>query len=285
MVVEPLPAAQDFMQVWTSVRGRYDALVVERLGFRPPLHEVATYALRGGKRLRPLLAELVGRVAGARAEAITEVAVSVEYLHTASVLLDDLRCMDDARERRGQPPAHVRFSEAQAILAAVALVSRAYACLIETPVDRSEVRLSMARLACETVAVGMAPGQALELGARAPDSADAVRLVHAGKTASLFQLTAQLSCLCGEATEELSEKLARFAALFGRAYQIVDDVADREEPGEGHANLARAVGARAALSEAKELLREARSLASADPDGGLEACVDWLRQWVDRGAR
>ncbi len=281
MVVEPLPAAQDFMQVWTSVRGRYDALVVERLGFGPPLHEVGTYALTGGKRLRPLLAELVGRVAGARAGAIAKVAVSVEYLHTASVLLDDLRCMDDARERRGQAPAHVRFSEAQAILAAVALVSRAYACLLEAPVDRPEVRLSMARLACETVAVSMAPGQARELGARAPDSADAVRLVHAGKTASLFQLTAQLACLCGEASEELGERLARFATLFGRAYQIVDDVADREKHGEGRGNLARVAGSDQAAAEARELLREAGGLASIDATGGLAACVGWLGRSLD----
>jgi geranylgeranyl diphosphate synthase type II len=150
----------DLVLVWTAVRERYDRLLVERLDLDPPLDAVATYALAGGKRMRPLLAELVGAVVRAPGPVVTDIAIATEYLHTASMLLDDLRCMDDAAERRKVPVAHRKFSEAEAILTAVAILSAAYTVLIEAPTGRPQVNLAMTTAACAAVGQSMASGQA-----------------------------------------------------------------------------------------------------------------------------
>jgi geranylgeranyl diphosphate synthase type II len=277
MVAADVP---DLAPFWSTLRGRYETLLVERLEIEPPLREVALYALAGGKRVRPLLAELVGRVVDAPARAVVEVAVAAEYLHTASMLLDDLKCMDAATERRNAPAAHVRFSEAEAILSAVALLSRAYALLLAAPTGRAETNVAMASVACATVGGAMAPGQAIELG-QAPDDAAGVRSVHARKTASLFAMVARLACLCGNATEEVAGRVVDYASRLGVAYQIVDDVQDGSSPGEARANLARVAGVEPSRRLARDEIRAARAAAQIDATGKLGALLDWLEQELD----
>ncbi len=279
---DPAPAALDFSAYWSALQARYAPLLVDRLGLDAPLRDVARYALAGGKLLRPLFVELVGRAVGAPPAAVTEVGIAVEYLHTASVLLDDLPCMDDASTRRGQPPAHVRFSEAEAILTAVALTSRSYALLLAAPVARPQANQAMARLACDTVAGAMAVGQAIELGCDASASPERVRTIHEHKTASLFGLAGSLAAAAGAASPSVAEPLVRCATLVGRAYQILDDIEDRHERVESSGNLARAVGLPAAATEARELLGAARR-AVADVHGadGLRACVEWFERRLD----
>jgi geranylgeranyl diphosphate synthase, type II len=275
--------AGDLAPYWGALRERYEVLLADRLDLDPPLNEVARYALAGGKRVRPLLTELVGRVVDAPVGVVVEVAVATEYLHTASMLLDDLECMDDAAERRNAPAAHVRFSEAEAILTAVSLLSRAYALLLEAPTGRPEANIAMASMACATVGRSMAPGQAIELG-RAPADAGSVRTVHARKTASLFSMAARLACLCGGANPDVAERLADFATHLGVAYQIVDDVQDRGSPGEARANLARMVGIERSRWLADCEIRSARPAAELDTTGSLGALLDWLEQEVVRAS-
>jgi geranylgeranyl pyrophosphate synthase len=276
-------AAGDLAPYWGALRERYDVLVGDRLQLDPPLDEVARYALSGGKRVRPLLVELVGGVVDAPARVVEEVAVATEYLHTASTLLDDLSCMDDTRERRNAPAAHVRFSEAEAILTAVSLVSRAYALLLEAPTGRPEANVAMATMACATVGRSMAPGQAMELG-RAPADAGSVQIVHGRKTASLFTLAARLACMCGNASPEVAERLADYATHLGAAYQIVDDVQDRGSPGEARANLARVLGADRSRVLARDEMGSARPAADLDATGRLGALLDWLGRELDAAA-
>src|ERR1019366_1756657 len=151
VATKPSPVAGDLSESWRVLRERYALLLVDRLRLDDPLRAVAIHALQGGKRIRPMLAELLGRALGAPQDAVADVAVAVEYLHTASVMLDDLPCMDDAVERREVPAAHVRFSEAEVILTAVALLSRSYAVLLLAPVRLEDCR-GMTLLASETVA-------------------------------------------------------------------------------------------------------------------------------------
>jgi geranylgeranyl diphosphate synthase type II len=266
--------------IWSELRERYETLLAERLDLDPPLSEVALYALSGGKRVRPLLAELVGPVAGAPAPVVTEIAVAAEYLHTASMLLDDLQCMDAAAERRNAPAAHVRFSEAEAILCAVALLSRAYALLLAAPTGRAETNVAMASVACATVGGTMAAGQAIELE-RAPVDAAGVRGVHTRKTASLFTMVARLACKCGNASDDVAERIVQYASHLGVAYQIVDDVQDRSSPGEARANLARVVGVEPSRSLARDEIRAARAAAEIDGTGNLAALLGWLEQELD----
>lgn len=262
---------------WEALSAGLEPRLAARLGLEAPLGDVAAFALAGGKRLRPLLADLVGRVAGASPQARAEVGVAVEYLHGASLLLDDLACMDDARERRGAPSAHVRFSEAEAILASVALTSRGYAVLLEVPGASREARLSMAQAATRTVTAFMASGQALELKGDVGDVRD-VQGIHARKTAALFTLSAELAAIAGRAAADVTERLVSLAMLFGLAYQIIDDLEDHRAPGEARANLARVAGEQDAADLARQHLAGARAGAlDLGPEGALLVeLVDWL---------
>jgi geranylgeranyl diphosphate synthase type II len=278
VATQPSRAARDLSESWRALRERYAVLLVDRLGLEGSLLAVASHAIQGGKRLRPMMAELLGRALRAPSEAVTDVAVAIEYLHTASVMLDDLPCMDDAVERRGVPAAHVRFSEAQAILTAFALVSRSYAILLLAPNDGR----GMALRACETVAGTMALGQVTELADDAVHSREVIERIHEQKTASLFGLLGRMVAGCAGASLQLTEDVASFASLLGRAYQIIDDVEDRAEPGEARANLARVVTVDAARREARDRLAAAREIiASVDLTGELAALVGWLEGRLD----
>jgi geranylgeranyl diphosphate synthase type II len=273
--------ARNLAEAWAALRDRYEVLLVDRLGLDSPLREVATHALQGGKRLRPMLAEVLGRALHAPAEGIAEIGIAVEYLHTASLLLDDLPCMDGAVVRRGVEAAHVRFSQAEAILTAVALVSRSYALLLLAPRGPDATR-AMALDAIATVATTMAPAQAMEL--RSPDAPtrDAIGRIHDRKTASLFGLLCHLVASCAGASTEVTETAVSFATLLGRAYQIIDDIEDRDQPGEARVNLARVVPVAVATADARERLAEARRvIAHVDATGELAALVEWFSERLD----
>jgi geranylgeranyl pyrophosphate synthase len=176
----------------------------------------------------------------------------------------------------------VRFSQAETILAAVALTSRSTALLLSAPGIRAQTCVVMARLACDTVAGAMAVGQAIELGHDDGVSPERVRSIHERKTASLFGLAASLAVACGPGTAGLAEPLVRFATLLGRAYQIIDDIEDRLDPSHAGGNLARAVGKQEAALEAANLLRAARrTVADLPAADGLRACVDWFERRLD----
>jgi geranylgeranyl diphosphate synthase, type II len=265
-------------EAWPALRDRYAVLLVDRLGLVGHLRDVAIHALTGGKRIRPMLAELLGRALRAPEGAVTDVAIAVEYLHTASLMLDDLPCMDGAKERRGAATAHARFSEADAILTAVALVSRSYSVLLGARVG-PDAASAMAHHAIETVARTMAPGQAMELSASSTSSREDVEHIHTEKTASLFGLLARLVAISAGASAEVTDRIVAFATLWGRAYQIADDIEDRDEPGEDRANLARILTIEDARAEAAQRLSEARALVrELDAAGELGELVAWLER-------
>ncbi|HEY3821003.1 MAG TPA: polyprenyl synthetase family protein [Polyangiaceae bacterium] len=267
---------------WEDTRRRYDGLVVERLGLRGRLGEVATYALAGGKRIRPLLAEAIGEALAAPSDAVTRVAIAVEYLHTASLLLDDLPAMDRARERRGVEPAHLRFSEADAILAAVTLVARSYAIMLGDREDDMGMRHSMAQRVSSTI-VGMAGGQSLELAIDTEARRDDVESIHQRKTAALFALVARLISTATGADDSTMTSFVRFAEAFGAAYQIWDDLQDRGVEGEQRGNLACLVGADPARQMARAHLRGARDALGqlGTPSTLLSLCVEWLSESLE----
>src|SRR5713101_5010981 len=127
---------------------------------------IAEAVLSPGKRLRPLVALASGRLARAPLAAATAVAVAVEYLHAASLVLDDLPSMDDARRRRGRPALHVTHGVATAELASVALVARAFEVVAQAPETTAATRARVcAELAAAIGAAGCCAGQAADLAA------------------------------------------------------------------------------------------------------------------------
>ena len=160
--------------------------------------------------------------------ASTAVAVAVEYLHAASLVLDDLPSMDDARRRRGRPAIHIVHGVATAELAAVALVARAFEVAAQAPdtPPRTRVRV-IAELARAIGAEGSCAGQAADLAADPSSlSLEDLEAIHARKTGALFVAAVRGGALAGGAGDDTLEVLTIFARNLGLAFQITDDMLD-----------------------------------------------------------
>ena len=201
------------------------SLPESRLARAGSLNEALEYAVfPGGKRLRPALALLAARLAGADAAQGLAVACAVEFLHTSSLILDDLPSMDDADVRRGRPALHLVYGEGVAVLAAVALLNQSYALLSEAACgDGSALLRAAARCVGSD---GMVGGQVVDLVTRAAAADEEALASRDLKTVALMRLMMTAGALaCGAGVEETST-LADFGECFGRAYQVCDDVRD-----------------------------------------------------------
>jgi geranylgeranyl pyrophosphate synthase len=237
--------------------------------------------LSPGKRLRPLVALAAGSLARAPEGAAMAVAVAVELVHAASLVLDDLPSMDDAARRRGRPALHVTWGLATAELASVALLARAFETVAEAPgiAGASRARIA-AELARAVGAEGCCGGQAADLGADPSRlSLEDLESIHARKTGALFVAAVRGGALAGGASGSALASLTLFARNLGLAFQITDDLLDLEGDPEiigkdtlrdGHrANFATLFGA----SSARKLVEEL-----------LEASVSALRPFRTRAA-
>ena len=151
-------------------------------------------------------------------------------VHTASLILDDLPSMDDARSRRGRPACHVAHGEATAILAAFALLNRAYEILAEGWTDGPDAtqRAGIARdLAAAVGLDGMIAGQSedLRLTERAIDF-QTLEFIHSRKTGALFTCAAALGAAGTRASAAETAAVTAYAKNLGLAFQIVDDLID-----------------------------------------------------------
>ena len=182
------------------------------------------------KRVRPILALLVTETLRGDVSAVLPAACAVELVHTASLILDDLPCMDDAAVRRGRPACHVAHGEASALLAAFALQNRAYGILAEGW-DKSPdaaVRTAMARELAEAVGLqGMIAGQAMDL-AQTGSSLDfpTLEFIHSRKTGALFIASARIGALGARARPAETAAVSAYAKNLGLAFQVVDDLID-----------------------------------------------------------
>jgi geranylgeranyl diphosphate synthase type II len=183
-------------------------------------------ALSAGKRMRPLLVMLVARDLGCASPALIDVACSVELVHAASLILDDLPCMDDASLRRGKPAIHIQYGEDVAILASVALLSRAFGVLSQAQDIAPATRARLVATLAQTVGdQGLVRGQFEDLhgGAR---SAAAIATTNELKTGLLLGVAVDMACIICHADEQVAQQLRAFALAAGQAFQIKDDFLD-----------------------------------------------------------
>jgi geranylgeranyl diphosphate synthase type II len=234
------------------------------------------YALLApGKRVRPVLTLLAARQHGADLAAALEPACAVEMVHTASLILDDLPCMDDAQLRRGRPATHRVYGEAAALLAAVGLLNRAFGLLAHSPGLAPEVRIALA--ACLSAAVGqegLVGGQEADLAERVRyrECAD-VDALNRRKTGALFAAAMEIGARAAGAGAAASARMAQAGAHVGLAFQTVDDLLDctrrAEELGKdanqdvGKPSVVSLAGLEAARSAALRDLQDARAAARA----------------------
>jgi geranylgeranyl diphosphate synthase type II len=182
------------------------------------------------KRLRPILSLLVADVLKGDPEAVLPGGCAIEMVHTASLILDDLPSMDNAQTRRGRPACHVAHGEATAILAAFALLNRAFEILAlgwkggPDAATRATISCDLARAVGTQ---GMIAGQATDL-AMTERTIDfqTLEFIHSRKTGALFMASAALGATASRAKESEKAAVTAYAKNLGLAFQIVDDLID-----------------------------------------------------------
>jgi farnesyl diphosphate synthase len=217
---------------WVAPNSSVNSRISEDLA--PVLSQAMRYAvLDGGKRLRPLLvlaaAEAVAATDGKSTQAALRAACAVELIHAYSLVHDDMPCMDNDILRRGKPTVHVKFGEAQALLAGDALQALAFELLTPAPdvVDTS-VQATLCRiLALSAGCHGMAGGQAIDLASVGKRLAiDELHTMHRLKTGALLQASVMMGAACGVASSTALQGLQEYGSAIGLAFQVMDDVLD-----------------------------------------------------------
>lgn len=182
----------------------------------------------GGKRIRPMLTLEFCRMCGGSVEAALPLACAIEFIHTYSLIHDDLPCMDDDDMRRGKPSSHIKFGEANALLAGDSLLTFAFQSAGEAEdIPADAVAKAVSLLARASGCAGMIAGQVQDLeNENKTVAADDLRSVDILKTGELIRCACQLGCIAAEADDMKLEAARVYAENLGIAFQIVDDILD-----------------------------------------------------------
>ena len=198
------------------------------------LSEAMRYSVfAGGKRIRPILLLAATDAVGGDGEAVLPAACAVEFVHTYSLIHDDLPAMDDDDYRRGQPTSHKVFGEAVAILAGDALLTYAFEVMAGpdltnrfAPAALLEATHCLARAAGFS---GMVGGQVVDMASEGREvPLDVLEYIHRHKTAALLGAAVTIGGLLGGGSAAQVAALERYGRAIGLAFQIADDVLDVE---------------------------------------------------------
>lgn len=231
------------------------------------------YSLKGGgKRLRPLLLlAILNAESEKHMKKGATTAVALEFIHTYSLIHDDLPAMDNDDLRRGQPTAHIKFDEATAILAGDALLTDAFSLISDDSKLKSKQKVKiMSLLSSAAGSHGMVAGQLGDMQAENKEiTLEELNQIHEFKTGKLFTFATQAAAIIGEFSPEVEELLVSFGETFGVLYQIHNDLLDVIDDstlsGKGHSsdefNKKSTYPNLLGLEESKEVLGQEREKA------------------------
>ncbi|MGB8427633.1 MAG: polyprenyl synthetase family protein [Desulfobacterales bacterium] len=191
--------------------------------------------MAGGKRLRPVLCLAASEAVGGRSEDALKTAAALEFIHTYSLVHDDLPAMDDDALRRGQPTCHTAFDEATAILAGDALLTLAFR-LLAAPEDAAGVAADRRLQIIDVIAdaagyAGMIGGQMADITAEGGEhliDLSELERVHLMKTGALIAAAVASGAIIGGGAMEQVRQLHQYAQHIGLAFQITDDILNVE---------------------------------------------------------
>jgi len=232
--------------------------------------------LAGGKRVRPSLVLTCFEACGGSDMSLPmPAAVSIESMHTYSLIHDDLPCMDDDDLRRGKPTCHKQFDEETAVLAADALQALSFELLADLNVD-AEVRVQLIKdMGIASGCQGMVGGQMMDILAenKAVDSVLEVERIHLHKTGELLRWSCEAGARLAKAEPEQFEACSRYGKAVGLLFQIADDILDTTATSEV---LGKSAGKDEAQNKATYVsvlgVPKARELADEMCELALEAC-------------
>lgn len=203
-----------------------------------------TYFL-DGKRFRPFLCYLTAKAFNKSFSEIFPWALAIEFIHTYSLIHDDLPCLDNDDFRRGQPTNHKAFGEDIALLAGDALLTEAF--LVVSHLPNAAIRL----LAHKTGALGMVGGQVLDMKVDSQIKLSDLEHIHLLKTANLIEASVAGAALLSGANESQLKGLSTFASQLGIAFQIKDDLLDGLDSNQDFKNYIQILGEEKTQQELK----------------------------------
>lgn len=209
------------------------------------------HTLAGGKRVRPFVVQQAAETFGLAAEAVMPTACGFELVHTATLIHDDLPCIDNADRRRARPASHLVFGEWTALLAADALIIAAFAALATQAQDSRTPPGGVTRIIAEFAhylgAEGVIGGEAADIaGEELPPDGELVAFIHLHKTAQLFVAAARAGAILAGAQEAQIDLMGEYARHLGLLFQVTDDLLDATGEEE---SLGKPVGADAAAGK------------------------------------
>ncbi|KXJ60619.1 MAG: geranyl transferase [Alteromonas sp. Nap_26] len=221
-------------QVKTHTDASLLSLIDDLPDYAPRLKEAMRHALlAGGKRMRPLLVQVVGNTLDVPKKDQMAISMAIECIHAYSLVHDDLPAMDDDDLRRGLPTCHIAFDEATAILAGDALQALAFSILADSPlseVGESKRGQLLSVLAKSAGYVGMCGGQAIDLASTGQTiTLEQLKTLHKLKTGALLKACVEMVSIVSETlSEQAQQDLMAFASDIGLAFQVQDDILDVE---------------------------------------------------------
>src|SRR6202171_6578387 len=190
----------------------------------PPIHRAMRYSVQaGGKRVRPIRCFESARIFSADVTPVLPVACAIEFIHTYSLIHDDLPALDNDDLRRGKPTCHKKFGEATAILAGDALLTLAFETLANAPVEPARRVAILSHVAASAGTVkGMVGGQVADLEAEGKRVAPKMlEFIHRSKTAALIRASVVAGAIGGGADDKNVARLKRFGGTLGWGVSVV----------------------------------------------------------------
>jgi geranylgeranyl diphosphate synthase type II len=296
-MIEEKTSQTELWQYVEKHRPQIEKNLREHLPLAPPnietqFNEAVEYALfSGGKRLRPVLTLLGAELFGGKTEMILPSASAVEFIHTSSLIFDDLPCMDNAPQRRGKTSLHEKFGEGLAVLVAIGFLNQSYGLIFVRHNNLPERAMQAHAEIVECVgASGMIGGQSIDLAlAKSATSSnfsaedydsESVRNL---KTSALMRLALRVGAILAGANYLELAQLSRFAALLGDAYQLSDDLLDLEEDAEIFAENTYALNQTKEIAESKlkSIISDAKRLLIENfPSSEARTCLIQLTDYL-----
>lgn len=269
---------------------QYLQKLLQELPINSELQEAISYSLlAGGKRIRPILTVLTCKLLQGDKRAARRFGAALEFIHTYSLIHDDLPCMDDDDLRRGKKSNHLVFGEGMAVLAGDALQTLAFKITASIDISAKK-RCQLTELLADAAGPdGMVAGQALDLAAENRElSLQELKKLHAAKTGELFRASILGGAICSECSPKEWKALEKYARKLGLTFQIVDDILDvvgdketlGKEVGQDQKSEKSTYPAILGLEESREQAQKAANEAR-EALAIFSEKADFLRQLVD----
>ena len=222
----------NFDAVFSSEKDAVEEIIYgycpDEFGKQSLIFEAMNYSVKaGGKRLRPILMIETFKLFGEDEELVYPFMAAIEFIHTYSLVHDDLPAMDDDDFRRGQKTTHAKYGEDIGILAGDGLLNYAYEVMSEAVVKNPSASKAMAVIAKKAGPYGMVGGQTVDVINEGKKlDIETINFIHNLKTAALIEASMMVGAILGGATDEQVLQVESIAKNIGMAFQIQDDILD-----------------------------------------------------------